>query len=65
MALPLYLQHLLLTKLESKKYIIKWKGLSYLHICTAHATFIDCFVILQLSIPFFESCSLLFYQYSW
>jgi len=54
MALPLYLQHLLLTKLESQKYIIKWK--------TAQGTFIDYFVILQLSILFFESCFLLFYH---
>jgi len=58
MALPLYLQHLLLTKLESKKYIIKWKGLSYLH-CTCYIHWLFCYFTTFYSFL----CSLLFYHY--
>ena len=44
------------TKLESKQYLVKWKGLSYLHCTWYFITFYSFLWILQ-------SCSLLFYHY--
>jgi len=44
------------TKLESKQYLVKWKGLSYLHCTWYFTTFYSFLWILQ-------SCCLLFYHY--